>query len=62
MSLAEELLKERNRAFIKVLKERDEARDLARKMYQALMQFPTSISELIDDWPEEEPTWLWRTQ
>lgn len=42
--------------------ERDEARDLARKMYQALIQFPTSIDELIDNWPEEEPTWLWRTQ
>lgn len=46
----------------KLLAERDEARDLARKMYQALIQFPTSIDELINDWPEEEPMWLWRTQ
>ena len=45
-----------------ILEERDEARDLARKMYQALVQQPSHLSELIDDWPEEEPTWLWRTQ
>ena len=45
-----------------LMEERDEARDLARRMYQTLLQFPSSIDELIQDWPEEEPTWLWRTQ
>ena len=45
----------------KLLNERDEARDLARKMYQTLMQFPTAIGDLISDWPEDEPIWLWRT-
>ena len=46
-----------------LLNERDEARELAKRMYQALIQFPSpkGISDLVDNWPEEEPIWLWRT-
>jgi hypothetical protein len=37
-----------------------EARELARKMYQTLVQFPTSIDELVEDWPQDPPHWLIR--
>ena len=43
-----------------LITEADEARDLARKMYKALAQFPTSVSDLIGpEWPEEPPEWLY---
>lgn len=47
--------------YSKMLEEREEARSLARAMYQTLIQFPTAIDELIPNWPQDEPIWLWRT-
>jgi hypothetical protein len=40
--------------------ERNEARDLARKMFRTLQQFPTAMDELIEDWPGSPPRWLYQ--
>jgi hypothetical protein len=37
----------------------EEARNLARKMFHTLQQFPTAMDELIEDWPENPPRWLY---
>jgi hypothetical protein len=40
--------------------ERDDARDLARKMFRLLqLEFPPALDKLIEDWPENPPRWLY---